>query len=317
MPLLLSDGFCELVGMDRVHALEWFRKGQFERLHSDDVGRVARVSVEFANGKPAKPFATYADGTEDTLDKLTNDRFNTSSPARYGYASTLSDFAKKVVWGETFSFTVDVQWLDAEYRKTAMPEGASVTLTLNMPGADSTRGKGSTTRDNAYHTQSDVSSTFTFEGLARYDGDGKPCKYLVSESNITPVDYDQVYFYGDLGVTVDKNNAATVRKTENYEKPLVYSTSSGDSQHVILSNKIKYTEFTVSKTVSGLNEGETLKSTFTLYRIPKYTVQGKSRDRNDNKEDYFGWWFGEGDNQDDHKQWRFDLCQQFGKDRAG
>ena len=49
VPLLLSDGFCELVGMDRDHALEWFREGQFERLHPDDVGRVARVSTEFAH----------------------------------------------------------------------------------------------------------------------------------------------------------------------------------------------------------------------------------------------------------------------------
>jgi hypothetical protein len=49
VPLLISDGFCELVGMDREHAMRWFRDGQFERLHPDDVGRVARVSVEFAN----------------------------------------------------------------------------------------------------------------------------------------------------------------------------------------------------------------------------------------------------------------------------
>ena len=49
VPLLISDGFCELVGMDREHAMEWFKEGQFERLHPDDVGRVARVSTEFAN----------------------------------------------------------------------------------------------------------------------------------------------------------------------------------------------------------------------------------------------------------------------------
>ena len=49
VPILISDGFCELVGMDREHAMRWFRDGQFERLHPDDVGRVARVSVEFAN----------------------------------------------------------------------------------------------------------------------------------------------------------------------------------------------------------------------------------------------------------------------------
>ncbi len=49
VPLLVSDGFCELVGMDREHALAWFSVGQFERIHPDDVGRVAHVSSEFAN----------------------------------------------------------------------------------------------------------------------------------------------------------------------------------------------------------------------------------------------------------------------------
>ena len=48
VPLLVSDGFCELVGMNREQTMAWFRNGQFERLHPDDVGRVARVSVEFA-----------------------------------------------------------------------------------------------------------------------------------------------------------------------------------------------------------------------------------------------------------------------------
>ena len=49
VPLLITDGFCELVGLDRDHAMEWFREGQYERLHPDDVGRVKRVSVEFAS----------------------------------------------------------------------------------------------------------------------------------------------------------------------------------------------------------------------------------------------------------------------------
>ena len=49
VPLLVSDGFCKLVEMDREHAMAWFKEGQFERLHPDDVGRVARVSIEFAN----------------------------------------------------------------------------------------------------------------------------------------------------------------------------------------------------------------------------------------------------------------------------
>ena len=49
VPLLVSDGFCDLVGMDREHAMAWFLEGQFERIHPDDVGRIAHVSVEFAN----------------------------------------------------------------------------------------------------------------------------------------------------------------------------------------------------------------------------------------------------------------------------
>ena len=49
VPLLVSDGFCDQVGMDREHAMAWFLEGQFERIHPDDVGRVAHVSVEFAN----------------------------------------------------------------------------------------------------------------------------------------------------------------------------------------------------------------------------------------------------------------------------
>ena len=47
VPLLVSDGFCRLVDMEREKALEWFAKGQFERLHPDDVGKVARVSQGF------------------------------------------------------------------------------------------------------------------------------------------------------------------------------------------------------------------------------------------------------------------------------
>ena len=47
VPLLVSDGFCELVEMDRAQTMDWFREGQFERLHPDDVGRVKRVSEDF------------------------------------------------------------------------------------------------------------------------------------------------------------------------------------------------------------------------------------------------------------------------------
>ena len=46
-PLLVSDGFCELVEMDRERTVAWFKSGQFERIHPDDVGKVAHVSEEF------------------------------------------------------------------------------------------------------------------------------------------------------------------------------------------------------------------------------------------------------------------------------
>ncbi len=48
VPLLVSDGFCELVGMNRERAMAWFREGQYERIHPDDVGRIVRISKEFA-----------------------------------------------------------------------------------------------------------------------------------------------------------------------------------------------------------------------------------------------------------------------------
>lgn len=49
VPLLISDGFCRLVGMERKTAAQWFMGGQFERIHPDDVGIVTRVSEEFAH----------------------------------------------------------------------------------------------------------------------------------------------------------------------------------------------------------------------------------------------------------------------------
>ena len=49
VPLLVSDGFCRLVGMDRDATMKWFAGGQFERLHPDDVGNVAHVSDDFAH----------------------------------------------------------------------------------------------------------------------------------------------------------------------------------------------------------------------------------------------------------------------------
>ncbi len=47
VPLLVSDGFCELVGLERPKAMEWFANGQFGRIHPDDVGSVARVRQGF------------------------------------------------------------------------------------------------------------------------------------------------------------------------------------------------------------------------------------------------------------------------------
>ena len=47
VPLLISDGFCRLVGMERESAMQWFARGQFERVHPDDVGNVSRVSRGF------------------------------------------------------------------------------------------------------------------------------------------------------------------------------------------------------------------------------------------------------------------------------
>ena len=49
VPLLVSDGFCRLVELDREKAMKWFIGGQFERLHPDDAGNVAKVSDDFAH----------------------------------------------------------------------------------------------------------------------------------------------------------------------------------------------------------------------------------------------------------------------------
>lgn len=49
VPLLVSDGFCKLTGLDRDKAMNWFSDGQFERIHPDDVGKVVHVSEEFIN----------------------------------------------------------------------------------------------------------------------------------------------------------------------------------------------------------------------------------------------------------------------------
>ena len=49
VPLLISDGFCRLVELDREKTMKWFIGGQFERIHPDDAGQVAHVSDDFAH----------------------------------------------------------------------------------------------------------------------------------------------------------------------------------------------------------------------------------------------------------------------------
>ena len=48
VPLLVSDGFCQLVGKPRDMAMAWFAESQFERVHPDDVGSLKRISDAFA-----------------------------------------------------------------------------------------------------------------------------------------------------------------------------------------------------------------------------------------------------------------------------
>ncbi len=48
VPLLFSDGFCKLVNMSREEVIRWFPESQFERVHPDDVGKVAKISDDFA-----------------------------------------------------------------------------------------------------------------------------------------------------------------------------------------------------------------------------------------------------------------------------
>ena len=49
VPLLVSDGFCRLVELDREETMKWLVGGQFERIHPDDAGNVAHVSDDFAH----------------------------------------------------------------------------------------------------------------------------------------------------------------------------------------------------------------------------------------------------------------------------
>ncbi len=50
VPVLVSDGFCEKVGMkgtERSRVLSWLQTGLFERMHPDDVGYMSKVSEDF------------------------------------------------------------------------------------------------------------------------------------------------------------------------------------------------------------------------------------------------------------------------------
>ena len=49
VPLLVSDGFCQLTRLDRAKALALMGAGQYDRVHPDDAGKVARVSNDFAH----------------------------------------------------------------------------------------------------------------------------------------------------------------------------------------------------------------------------------------------------------------------------
>ena len=49
IPLLVSDGFCQLTGLNREKALEMMGASQYNRVHPDDAGKVAKVSDDFAH----------------------------------------------------------------------------------------------------------------------------------------------------------------------------------------------------------------------------------------------------------------------------
>lgn len=65
VPLLVSDGFCRLVELDREKTMKWLIGGQFERIHPDDAGNVAHVSDDFARHRSGYDVffrARHADG---------------------------------------------------------------------------------------------------------------------------------------------------------------------------------------------------------------------------------------------------------------
>ena len=49
VPLLVSEGFCLLTGLDRQRALEMMGASTYHRVHPDDAGKVAKVSDDFAH----------------------------------------------------------------------------------------------------------------------------------------------------------------------------------------------------------------------------------------------------------------------------
>ena len=53
VPVLVSDGLCKQMGMDRKQLMRRLGSGLFERLHPDDAGRVARATESFARHEAA------------------------------------------------------------------------------------------------------------------------------------------------------------------------------------------------------------------------------------------------------------------------
>ena len=218
---------------------------------SAQIGVYCPSATYDGHGAPAKPFATFAEGGDRNLEKLINDRLS-SGPSKTGSASTL--LPHTVVWGETFSFTVTVQWLDEHLEPTTPPADGEVSLKLNggsvTPGADVTATVNAST-----------GWTVTFEALAKYNGSGYPYEYRIQQTGLTPSTYRQIIFTGDKATSDD---------------PLTYSPASGDSQRVIVSEYYRYTQFTVHKVAQNIPEGQSIRSTFALYRVLKDGVDNAS-----------------------------------------
>ena len=51
VPVLVSDGLCDQMGMNREKLMKLLAAGQYESMHPDDAGQVRRVSKGFAEHK--------------------------------------------------------------------------------------------------------------------------------------------------------------------------------------------------------------------------------------------------------------------------